>query len=51
MKKLILISTVILLTFVSCDNARIKENQEQNQETLLTLLPRDCIAWGKIIGI
>jgi len=37
MKKLILISTVILLTFVSCDNARIKENQEQNQETLKAL--------------
>lgn len=33
MKKLILISTVILLTFISCDNARIKENQEQKQET------------------
>jgi len=37
MKKLILISTVILLTFVSCDNARIKENQKQNQETLKAL--------------
>ena len=33
MKKLILISTVILMTFVSCDNSRIKENQEQKQET------------------
>lgn len=33
MKKLILISTVILVTFVSCDNPRIKENQEQKQET------------------
>ena len=33
MKKLILISTVILLTFVSCDNSRVKENQDQNQET------------------
>lgn len=33
MTKLTLISTVILLTLVSCDNARIKENQEQKQET------------------
>ena len=33
MKKLILISTVILVTIVSCDNSRIKENQEQKQET------------------
>ena len=33
MTKYILISTLILVTFVSCDNARIKENQEQNQET------------------
>ena len=33
MKKLTLISIVILLTFVSCDNARVKENQEQKQET------------------
>jgi len=33
MTKLTLISTVLLLTFVSCDNARIKENQEQKQET------------------
>ncbi|MDD4994198.1 MAG: hypothetical protein PHR83_18410 [Paludibacter sp.] len=29
MKKLILISTVILLIFVSCENSRIKENQKQ----------------------
>ena len=33
MKKLIIVSTVILLTFVSCNNARIKENQVQSQET------------------
>jgi hypothetical protein len=33
MKKCILISTVILMIFVSCDNSRIKENQEQKQET------------------
>jgi len=33
MKKRILISTVILMTLVSCDNSRIKENQEQKQET------------------
>jgi len=33
MKKLILISTLILVTFVSCDNSRIKENQAQKQET------------------
>ena len=33
MTKLTLISTVVLLTFASCDNARIKENQDQNQET------------------
>lgn len=33
MTKHILISTLIFVTFVSCDNARIKENQEQKQET------------------
>lgn len=33
MKKLILISTAILLTFISCDNSRIKENKELRQET------------------
>lgn len=37
MKKLIIVSIVILLTFVSCNNARIKENQVQNQETLKAL--------------
>lgn len=37
MKKLILISTVILVTFVSCDNARKKENQEQKQETPIAM--------------
>ena len=33
MKKLTLISTLILLTFISCNNTRTKDNQEQKQET------------------
>ena len=33
MKKLNLISTAILLTFISCNSPRIKENQEQKQDT------------------
>jgi len=33
MKNLILISTLILLTFVSCNNSRIKENKDQKPET------------------
>ena len=33
MKKQTLISTLILLTFISCNNTRTKDNQEQKQET------------------